>query len=74
MGLFELSFEELIKKNLKKLTEQEKEEINNLVKKRNLARQDNNFKLADEIRALLNEKNVIVEDIGKKSNWKLKDE
>ena len=74
MGLFESSYDKYINIDTKKLSEPEKQEINDLVKKRNLARQDKNFELADKIRESLNKKNIIVEDIGKESKWKIKNE
>ena len=39
-----------------------KEEIENLIEKRNNARKEKNWKLADEIRDELKNKNVIIED------------
>ena len=63
-----------MKKNKKKISVEKREEIEKLIKKRNLARQNKNFKLADEIREKLKKRGVLVEDINTESIWKLIDE
>ena len=73
MGLYNKTPEQWLQKSKKLLNPIEKEEINLLIKQRNLARQNSNFELADEIREKLKKKGVTVEDIGEKSNWKIKD-
>ena len=45
--------------------------LNILINNRNLARQDSNFELADEIREQLRKKGVVLEDVEKESKWKL---
>jgi cysteinyl-tRNA synthetase len=46
------------------------EEIETLIEKRNQARKDRNFKLADEIRDQLKEMNIIIEDTPQGIRWK----
>ena len=50
MGLFSKSQSELAYSSKKDLNKNQIEKIENLIKQRNLARQNGNFKLADEIR------------------------
>ena len=58
-------------KSKKQLSKKEIEEIEILINNRNLARQDSNFELADEIREQLRKKGVVLEDVEKESKWKL---
>ena len=74
MGLFDITSEEWFEKKQKKISAEKRDEIEKLIKKRNLARQNKNFKLADEIRENLREKGVLVEDVNTESIWKLIDE
>ena len=74
MGLFDLTSKEWFEKKQKKISVEKREEIEILIKKRNLARHNKNFKLADEIRENLREKGVLVEDVNAESIWKLIDE
>ena len=74
MGLFDITSEEWFEKKQKKISAEKRDEIEKLIKKRNLARQNRNFKLADEIRENLREKGVLVEDVNTESIWKLIDE
>ena len=73
MGLFNKTPDEWFKKSKKLLNPEEEKEINLLIEERNFARQNSNFELADKIREKLKEKGIIIEDIGDKSNWKMKD-
>ena len=74
MGLFDITSEEWFEKKQKKISAEKRDEIEKLIKKRNLARQNKNFKLADEIRENLRKKGVLVEDVNTESIWKLIDE
>ena len=74
MGLFDITSEEWFEKKRKKISIEKRGEIEKLIKKRNLARQNKNFKLADEIRENLKKKGVLVEDVNRESIWKLIDE
>ena len=47
-------------------------EILNKIKERNLARKDNNFKLADKIRDELFENGILIEDKDDTTTWKFK--
>jgi len=47
-------------------------EIENLINERNLARNNKNFKKSDQIRNLLNDKGVVIEDSQNKTTWKYK--
>ena len=46
------------------------DEINTLIKERNLARDNKDFKRSDEIRDLLNDKGVLIEDKENLTTWK----
>ena len=48
------------------------DEINTLIEKRKIAKQNKDFKLADEIRNTLLAKNIILEDSVKGTTWKFK--
>ena len=73
MGILDSNPSEWLNKTQKKLTKSEIQEIENLINSRNLARQNSDFKLADEIREQLTKKGVILEDNLEKTNWKLLD-
>ena len=70
VGLFDKDFNTWNKNKItKSLTDSE---IENLIKERNLARNNKNFKKSDEIRDLLNDKGVVIEDSQNKTTWKYK--
>jgi len=70
LGLFDKDFNTWNKNKItKSLTDSE---IENLIKERNLARNNKNFKKSDEIRDLLNDKGVVIEDSQNKTTWKYK--
>lgn len=46
------------------------QEVDELIEKRNQARKDRNFKLADEIRGQLKDMNIILEDTPQGTRWK----
>ena len=47
-------------------------DINKLIKERNLARKKGNFSLADNIRKKLFENGIVIEDEKDKTSWKYK--
>ena len=49
-----------------------KKEIEILISERNTARDKKNFKKSDEIRDILNDKGVLIEDDQNKTTWKYK--
>ena len=68
IGLFNVNAEAWKdQKSKKSLSE---DEINTLIKERNLARDNKNFKRSDEIRDLLNDKGVLIEDKENSTTWK----
>ena len=71
MGLFNYDAKKWFEKNQKKLSNDEIEEIEKLVQERNLARQNNNFKLADKIREDLSQRGVLIKDKDNESVWEL---
>jgi len=71
MGLFNYSAKKWFEKNQKKLSNEEIEEIEKLVQERNLARQNNNFKLADKIREDLSQRGILIKDTDNESVWEL---
>ena len=73
MGLFVKKSSEWSRNTQKKISETEKEEIQKLIKERNLARQNGNYELADKIREKLRKKGIILEDREKTTNWKIDD-
>ena len=73
MGLFVKKSSEWSRNTQKKISETEKEEIQKLIKERNLARQNGNYELADKIREKLRKKGIILEDKEKTTNWKIND-
>jgi len=48
------------------------DEVNLLVEERNLARDNKDFKRSDEIRDLLNDKGILIEDKENITTWKYK--
>ena len=74
LGLFSKKSNELLIGNQKKLTDSERLEIEKLIKDRNIARQSNNFELADKLREKLHKKGVILEDKGAESIWKIRND
>ena len=71
MGLFNYDAKKWFEKNQKKFSNDEIEEIEKLVQERNLARQNNNFKLADKIREDLSQRGVLIKDKDNESVWEL---
>ena len=47
-------------------------EIENLLRERNIAREEKNFTKSDQIRDMLNSKGIVIEDKDGKTNWKYK--
>ena len=74
MGLFKYTPDEWLKINQKEINKKETSEIEILIKERDIARQNRDFKLADKIREKLRKKQVFVEDSENKSTWKIIDE
>ena len=68
IGLFNVSA--IIWKDQKRKKSLSEDEINTLIKERNLARDNKDFKRSDEIRDLLNEKGVLIEDKENSTTWK----
>ena len=54
----------------KKQKEFRPNEVNILIKERNLARDNKDFKRSDEIRDLLNDKGILIEDKENSTTWK----
>lgn len=74
--VFGFDFEEEISKITSKVEQGEeidKEEIERLIKLRQEARKNKNFKLADEIREELDKKGIILEDRKEGTLWKIKE-
>ena len=69
MGLFNISDVDSLKKKEILIDNNEKNEIEILIKERNLARQNGDFELADEIREKLKNKGVLVKDTEGESTW-----
>jgi cysteinyl-tRNA synthetase len=68
IGLFNVSA--IIWKDQKRKKSLSEDEINTLIKERNLARDNKDFKRSDEIRDLLNDKGVLIEDKENSTTWK----
>jgi cysteinyl-tRNA synthetase len=68
IGLFNVSA--IIWKDQKRKKSLSEDEINTLIKERNLARDNKDFKRSDEIRDLLNDKGVLIEDKENLTTWK----
>ncbi len=71
IGLLTSSKDEWIEFKKRKLSINEKE-ILNKIDQRNKAREDKNYKLADQIRNELLDKGVLIEDTDGKTTWKFK--
>ena len=68
IGLFNVSA--IIWKDQKRKKSLSEDEVNTLIKERNLARDNKDFKRSDEIRDLLNDKGVLIEDKENSTTWK----
>ncbi|MDB0036534.1 cysteine--tRNA ligase [Pelagibacteraceae bacterium] len=68
IGLFNVSA--IIWKDQKRKKSLSEDEINTLIKERNLARDNKDFKRSDEIRDLLNDKDILIEDKENSTTWK----
>ena len=68
IGLFNVSA--IIWKDQKRKKSLSEDEINTLIKERNLARDNKDFKRSDEIRDLLNDKGILIEDKENSTTWK----
>ena len=70
LGLFEQSVEQF--NSLRKKSNLDISEIENLIEQRNLARKDKDFKKADKIRLDLEKNGILIEDLNDKTHWKHK--
>jgi cysteinyl-tRNA synthetase len=70
LGLFEQNEEQF--NSLRKKSNLDISEIENLIEKRNLARKDKDFKKADKIRLDLEKNGILIEDLNDKTHWKHK--
>jgi cysteinyl-tRNA synthetase len=70
IGLFNVNVE--VWKNQKSIKSLSEDEVNILVEERNLARDNKDFKRSDEIRDLLNDKGILIEDKENITTWKYK--
>ena len=70
IGLFEQSVEQF--NSLRKKSNLDISEIENLIEQRNLARKDKDFKKADKIRLDLEKNGILIEDLNDKTHWKHK--
>jgi len=70
IGLFEQTEEQF--NILKKKSNLDISEIENLIEQRNLARKNKNFKKADKIRLDLEKNGILIEDLNDKTHWKHK--
>ena len=70
IGLFDQSEEQF--NILRKKTNLDESEIENLIEQRNLARKDKDFKKADKIRLDLEKNGILIEDLNDKTHWKYK--
>ena len=70
IGLFEQSVEQF--NSLRKKSNLDISEIENLIEQRNLARKDRDFKKADKIRLDLEKNGILIEDLNDKTHWKHK--
>ena len=71
MGILNSKPDIWLEKKQREISQKDKQEIEILIKKRNLARQSGNFELADEIRENLKNKGIYLEDMDNKTVWKL---
>ena len=70
LGLFEQSVEQF--NSLRKKSNLDISDIENLIEQRNLARKDKDFKKADKIRLDLEKNGILIEDLNDKTHWKHK--
>ena len=70
LGLFEQSVEQF--NSLRKKSNLDISDIENLIEQRNLARKDKDFKKADKIRLDLEKNGILIEDFNDKTHWKHK--
>ncbi len=70
IGLFDQNEEQF--NSLRKKSNLDESEIENLIKQRNLARKDKDFKKADKIRLDLEKNGILIEDLNDKTHWKYK--
>jgi cysteinyl-tRNA synthetase len=70
LGLFEQNEEQF--NSLRKKSNLDISEIENLIEQRNLARKDKDFKKADKIRLNLEKNGILIEDLNDKTHWKHK--
>ena len=70
IGLFDQSEEQF--NSLRKKSNLDESEIENLIEQRNLARKDKDFKKADKIRLDLEKNGILIEDLNDKTHWKYK--
>jgi len=70
IGLFEQSVEQF--NSLRKKSNLDISEIENLIEQRNIARKNKDFKKADKIRLDLEKNGILIEDLNDKTHWKHK--
>ncbi len=70
IGLFDQSEEQF--NSLRKKSNLDESQIENLIEQRNLARKDKDFKKADKIRLDLEKNGILIEDLNDKTHWKYK--
>jgi len=70
IGLFDQSEEQF--SSLRKKSNLDVSEIENLIEQRNLSRKDKDFKKADKIRLDLEKNGILIEDLNDKTHWKYK--
>ena len=70
LGLFEQSVEQF--NSLRKKSNLDISEIENLIEQRNIARKNKDFKKADKIRLDLEKNGILIEDLNDKTHWKHK--
>ena len=70
IGLLDQSEEQF--NSLRKKSNLDESEIENLIEQRNLARKDKDFKKADKIRLDLEKNGILIEDLNDKTHWKYK--
>ena len=75
LGIFReepLNFINSVKQKYVKVLGLNEQEINELIEKRNLAKQEKNYEVADSIRASLDEKGIILKDSPSGTTWDIK--
>ena len=70
VGLFNKDFVTWSSSSIRKLIDEN--EIENLLRERNIAREEKDFTKSDQIRDMLNSKGIVIEDKDGKTNWKYK--